>query len=471
MKKTEQTNRTTTSSSTECTTSSMDHNIDAYHPVKQQNQPQNSIMSLLESEEMMADGDDGRFINVWGKHVASTDLPPLEAPDRKKRRKIHECNDDSAIIAPPFESVLGSTDTFLSQDEANFLEDILSILPEHHDHLLDSTMDELLEREYIFGRDLLTPLPFSPEAVCTKKAPESKNEVTVTSDNSPRSMADITVGRDVDTALPSLPVSFSENTQDEDPTHADIDPFYLRSDDSSFVSEEKPTVVTPEDLLKVDANLSIPYFDTELDDDFLDLIIKDQQEEFFFNQDLRMLFPFLSEAAFTKKAPELKNEVSVTPDNGHGPRNMADTTVGRDVNTPPSLPVSISEKTQVGESTDNDIGPSSRWTGDRFSASEENPTIVAREDILDIDIYSGREYRGSKHYGNLKYQAVIRAKKRTYQGLTNSHKKKTEMTRNLLENVILGRFVGRRKNGVFFLSSEEEARKKIRQALSEKKSS
>lgn len=448
----------------------MDHYIDAYHPRKQLNLPQNSIMSLLEYQEMVADGDDGRFINLWGKRVASTDLPRFEAPHQNKRLKTHECNDDSATIAPPIESVLGSTDTLLSQDEANFLEDILSLLQEHHDHLLDSTLDEL-EREYIFGRDLLTPLPFLPEAVSTNKAPESKNEVTVTPDNSPRSMDDITVGRDVDTALPSLPVSFSDNTQDEDPTHADIDTFSLRSDDPSFVSEETSTVVTPEDLLKVDANLSIPYLDTELDDDLLDLTAKDQQQEFFFNQDLPMLFPFLSEAAFTKKAPEPKNEVSVTPDNGHVPRSMADTTVGRDVDTPPSLPVSVSEKTQDDESTDTDIGPSFRWTGDRFSASEENPTIVAPKDILDIDIYSGREYRGSKHYGNLEYQAVIRANKRRYQGLKNSHKKKTEMTRNLLENVILGRFVGRRENGVFFLLSGEEARKKIRQALSEKKSS
>jgi hypothetical protein len=403
---------------------------------------------------MMADGDDGRFIHLSGKRVASTDLPPFEAPHQNKRLKTHECNDDSATIAPPIESVLGNTDTLLSQDEAIY---IWSLLQEHHDHLFDSTTDEL-EQEHIFGRDLLTPLPFLPEAVSIKKAPESKNEVIVTPDNSPRSMADITVDRDVHTVLPSLPVSFSENTRYEDPTHADIDPFPLRSDEPSFVSEEKPTVVTTEDLFKDDANLSISYFDTELDDDL----------EPFFNQDLPMLFP---EAAFTKKAPEPKNGVTVTLDNGHGPRNMADTTVGRDVDTPPSLPVSVSEKTQDDESTDTDIGPSSRWTGDRFSACEENPTIVAPKDLLDIDIYSGRKYRGSKHYGNLKYQAVIRANKKKYQGLKNSHKKKTEMTRKLLENVILGRFVGRRKNGVFFLLSEEEARKKIRQALSEKKGS
>ena len=63
---------------------------------------------------------------------------------------------------------------------------------------------------------------------------------------------------------------------------------------------------------------------------------------------------------------------------------------------------------------------------------------------------------------------MIRENKREYQGFGRKHKKKTKMTRHLLENVIHGRFVGQTENGVYVLLTKKKARGKIRQALSER---
>jgi hypothetical protein len=93
--------------------------------------------------------------------------------------------------------------------------------------------------------------------------------------------------------------------------------------------------------------------------------------------------------------------------------------------------------------------------------------VIRLQDILETDVFCGRQYRGSDHPGNVEYQETIRANKTHYQQLKGSHKKKTAMTRYLLEHVILGRFVGI-NNGIYYLLTEGRARSKIRQALSEK---
>ena len=164
---------------------------------------------MRDSSTMMQDEDDGRSFNLWGECIASTDSPlPFEVPSR--HRLASPPMTLSATLAPPFESVLGSTDTVLRNmktmlgetfrvffknlipiQRAFFKESLVQafvkkLMPfgrlhrfetnELDDDLLGSMMGDQQQVPFI-SRDLPTPPPFQPEAASTKRAPAQNNEV------------------------------------------------------------------------------------------------------------------------------------------------------------------------------------------------------------------------------------------------------------------------------------------------------
>lgn len=214
----------------------------------------------------------------------------------------------------------------------------------------------------------------------------------------------------------------------------------------------------PQEAYNVENDQSWETFMKDLDDFYQPLTPTDYEEleslaaepEESPRRDLSTPPPTIPEAV-SSEAPK-----AVTPDTS--PRHKGTTS---DLDEVPCLPEPFPKEPQ---SNDN-LTPT--WTGPRFSDSEENPTIIQREEVTQFDIFCGRQYRGSPHKGNVEYQKTIRANKEKYQRLKGSHKKKTTMTKDLLKNVIRGRFIGIYGGGKYLLT-EQKARSKVRQALSEK---
>lgn len=101
----------------------------------------------------------------------------------------------------------------------------------------------------------------------------------------------------------------------------------------------------------------------------------------------------------------------------------------------------------------------------RFSSASER-TYIKEQDIAQNDILCGREFTGTHHEGNRIFLHSIRERLAIYDSYGHVHGSKTELTRDLLENYIQGRFIAREsKSGRLYLKTESEARQKVSQAF------
>jgi len=106
----------------------------------------------------------------------------------------------------------------------------------------------------------------------------------------------------------------------------------------------------------------------------------------------------------------------------------------------------------------------------RFSPSEKKRIYLAENSIKAHDVYCGREERGARHQGNVVFRRIILGCRERYIALPSKPRQaKTNFSNHILQEKIKGRFVAKAKGGRFYLLTEEEAREKVRQALSEKK--
>jgi hypothetical protein len=102
----------------------------------------------------------------------------------------------------------------------------------------------------------------------------------------------------------------------------------------------------------------------------------------------------------------------------------------------------------------------------RFSSSASERTYIDQQDIAPNDILCGREFTGTKHEGNKIFLVIVRERRAIYDSYGLVHGSKTELTRDLLDNAIQGRFIVKEKrSGRLFLKTRSEARQKVSQAF------
>lgn len=103
----------------------------------------------------------------------------------------------------------------------------------------------------------------------------------------------------------------------------------------------------------------------------------------------------------------------------------------------------------------------------RFSPSKDQPIFIEAEAITEEDVYSGREYRGSHHPGNVRFRNIIRNNRELYRSYANRHGQKTSLSKDIMNEAIRGRFIGRTKDGRFYLLTASKAQAKVSQSLRE----
>ena len=136
--------------------------------------------------------------------------------------------------------------------------------------------------------------------------------------------------------------------------------------------------------------------------------------------------------------------------------------------------ISLHETQTVQEETtcsDNSHNNSAAIPMNRFSPSLKKLIYIQSIDITNDDVYCGREYRGSRHPGNITYRCITgnQRTKAEYKSFCNHHGRKTKMSNSLLENKFKGSRFIRMDNGRYVLLTKKEARKKISQSLRENK--
>jgi hypothetical protein len=105
-----------------------------------------------------------------------------------------------------------------------------------------------------------------------------------------------------------------------------------------------------------------------------------------------------------------------------------------------------------------------------FSPSSKQRIYISHDDVTDVDVYCGREERGTNHPGNVFYRDIVAKNRPVYQAFrSKQRKKKTGMSTSIMEDIIKGRFIAKKNDDLYYLLTRAEVRKKVSQSLREKK--
>jgi hypothetical protein len=135
---------------------------------------------------------------------------------------------------------------------------------------------------------------------------------------------------------------------------------------------------------------------------------------------------------------------------------------------PPAVALAeIEESVQQQQEREETTSSTAKTPTPRFSPSNDERIYISETDISDQDVFSGREFRGSDHPGNVEYLRIIREHRPIYVNFGRRHSEKTSLRNTLVDHDIRGRFIKVDDVGRFYLMTQDEARAKVSQSLRE----
>lgn len=151
----------------------------------------------------------------------------------------------------------------------------------------------------------------------------------------------------------------------------------------------------------------------------------------------------------------------------HGPDFLLNDEPARTGRPPAAALADVEESVQQQQEQEESTSTTARTLTPRFSPSSEGRIYIDHSDISDQDVFSGREFRGSDHPGNVEYLRIIREHRPEYASFGRRHSDKTRLRNSLVDHDIRGRFIKVDDDGRYYLMTQEEARAKVSQSLRE----